>query len=822
MLRVINLVKRYQTKGEVVTALNGVSVDFPETGMVFLLGKSGSGKSTLLNVSGGLDTPDEGEIIVKGKSSRDFSQSDFDAYRNTYVGFIFQEYNVLNEFTVKENVALALELQGKPRDEALIDSLLKQVEMSEMADRRPNTLSGGQKQRVAIARALVKNPEIIMADEPTGALDSETGRQVFDTLKKLSAEKLVVVVSHDREFAETYADRIIELKDGCIVSDVSRGTDGQEHANVCSLSEKKISIGCGAALTREEMEKVCAFLKNGKGKFVISAEEEDLKNLPAERQSGGFSQTTQTRARVYEKDESKFIKSKFPLRHAVRMGLSGLRFKPIRLAVTVVLSTLAFLVFGMFSTLITFDQSKVAANTLYESQYTGAIVSKKAIAHFKEAVSGKAVTMEFGTGNAGARFTQEEIETFQKEYPQLEFIPAYDMNLAGGLEFKETSMGYSESTNYYYRQLTSFRAFADVAAIRDKSDYTLVAGKYPEKENECLISTKVYEAFCLYGHASSEGVTPVRSYEDMIGKSIPLVADFSSRITLKVTGILETHESFAAYEHLKDPAVAADFKSYEDEIAEYKTVYLNSISSIAFVSGGFREFYGRFDAETDRVQKEINELSMKYGPWNNYRRFTGSSYQEPDEAYCQFLIASLKNDRRKKCDLMMRAINESGDADRDLVYKVNTLSFTSEISSGKNIIDDMMPILGGASGVLALFSALLLFNFISASVNGKKKDIGILRAVGARGIDVFKIFFAEALAVTTLCFALACGGSAIGCAIVNGSFISRGVLTFKILLFDGLNALFVLAISLLTALLATVIPVRSLVKKKPVEAIRAL
>ena len=131
MLRVINLVKRYQTKGEVVTALNGVSVDFPETGMVFLLGKSGSGKSTLLNVSGGLDTPDEGEIIVKGKSSRDFSQSDFDAYRNTYVGFIFQEYNVLNEFTVKENVALALELQGKPRDEALIDSLLKQVEMSD-------------------------------------------------------------------------------------------------------------------------------------------------------------------------------------------------------------------------------------------------------------------------------------------------------------------------------------------------------------------------------------------------------------------------------------------------------------------------------------------------------------------------------------------------------------------------------------------------------------------------------------------------------------------------------------------------------------------
>ena len=198
MLQVKNLVKRYTTKGETVTALDHVSVDFPEKGMVFLLGKSGSGKSTLLNVSGGLDSPDEGEVIVKGKSSKDFSKSDFDSYRNTYLGFIFQEYNILNELTVAENVALALELQGKPREKSLVDSILEQVDLKGLGDRRPNTLSGGQKQRVAIARALVKDPEIIMADEPTGALDSATGAQVFDTLKKLSAEKLVVVVSHDR------------------------------------------------------------------------------------------------------------------------------------------------------------------------------------------------------------------------------------------------------------------------------------------------------------------------------------------------------------------------------------------------------------------------------------------------------------------------------------------------------------------------------------------------------------------------------------------------------------------------------------------------
>ena len=213
MLEVLNLKKVYKSKmGSDVAALDGVTLRFPEKGMVFLLGKSGSGKSTLLNVCGGLDNPTSGEIIVKGRSSKNFSQSDFDSYRNTFIGFIFQEYNILNEFSVEDNIALALELQGKPKDKAAINNLLEEVDLAGYAKRKPNTLSGGQKQRIAIARALIKSPEIIMADEPTGALDSNTGRQVFETLKRLSRDKLVIVVSHDRDFAERYADRIVELR----------------------------------------------------------------------------------------------------------------------------------------------------------------------------------------------------------------------------------------------------------------------------------------------------------------------------------------------------------------------------------------------------------------------------------------------------------------------------------------------------------------------------------------------------------------------------------------------------------------------------------
>lgn len=212
MLETKELVKIYKPKkGVPVTALNKISLKFPEKGMVFLLGKSGSGKSTLLNVLGGLDKYDGGEIIIKGVSSKNFRQQHFDSYRNTYVGFIFQEYNVLDEFSVGANIALAIELQGRRASDSEINDILKQVDLEGFGARKPNELSGGQKQRVAIARALVKKPEIIMADEPTGALDSATGKQVFDTLKKLSETKLVIVVSHDREFAEQYADRIIEL-----------------------------------------------------------------------------------------------------------------------------------------------------------------------------------------------------------------------------------------------------------------------------------------------------------------------------------------------------------------------------------------------------------------------------------------------------------------------------------------------------------------------------------------------------------------------------------------------------------------------------------
>lgn len=220
MINVVGLTKSYRPKrGAEVKAVRGVSFSLPDAGMVFILGKSGCGKSTLLNLLGGLDGFDGGDVTVDGRSMKAFSARDLDIHRNYYTGFVFQENNLLDGYTVERNVALALDLQREKDTAARVQKALEEVGIGDLARQKCHSVSGGQKQRVAIARALVKHPKLLLCDEPTGALDSETGEEIFALLKDISKSTLVVAVSHDRDSAEKYGDRIIELKDGEILSD---------------------------------------------------------------------------------------------------------------------------------------------------------------------------------------------------------------------------------------------------------------------------------------------------------------------------------------------------------------------------------------------------------------------------------------------------------------------------------------------------------------------------------------------------------------------------------------------------------------------------
>lgn len=221
MLKLVEVTKDYPVAGSVVHALKGISVNFRKSEFVSVLGPSGCGKTTMLNILGGLDRYTDGDLVIGDRSTRDFRSRDWDAYRNHSVGFVFQSYNLIPHLTVLQNVELALTISGMSRKKkkALASDALLRVGLGGMLKKKPNQLSGGQMQRVAIARAIVNNPEIILADEPTGALDSTTSVQIMDLLQEIADDKLVVMVTHNPDLAERYSTRIIELYDGEIVSD---------------------------------------------------------------------------------------------------------------------------------------------------------------------------------------------------------------------------------------------------------------------------------------------------------------------------------------------------------------------------------------------------------------------------------------------------------------------------------------------------------------------------------------------------------------------------------------------------------------------------
>lgn len=221
MLQLKDVCKSYTTADFTQVALDHVSLAFRDNEFVAILGPSGSGKTTMLNIIGGLDHYDSGDLLIDGISTKQYRDHDWDTYRNNRIGFVFQAYNLIPHQTILENVELALTLSGVSRAErrGRACAALKRVGLGEHVNKKPSQLSGGQMQRVAIARALVNEPEIILADEPTGALDSKTSVQIMDLLTEIAGDRLVIMVTHNPELAEQYATRIVNLADGVIKSD---------------------------------------------------------------------------------------------------------------------------------------------------------------------------------------------------------------------------------------------------------------------------------------------------------------------------------------------------------------------------------------------------------------------------------------------------------------------------------------------------------------------------------------------------------------------------------------------------------------------------
>ena len=944
MIELRNISKIYKTgASKTVKALDDVSLILPEKGMVFILGKSGCGKSTMLNILGGLDRPTSGEIVIRGRSGKNFKASDFDSYRNTFVGFIFQEYNVLPEFTVKQNVLLASELQNNRAGVSSLDEVMETVELKGLEARKPNTLSGGQKQRVAIARALIKNPEIILADEPTGALDSVTGQAVLETLRRLSENKLVVVVSHDREFAENYADRIIELHDGKIVADRTRSE------STVALPEKVTVLEDGIHLREKADEELLAKLNEllGEKKTVTITLESDgciHKN--------GFAETDleAIEKKTYTPEESRFIRSKFPLKYAIRMGASGMKCKPFRLIMTILLTTCALTAFGFFLSLMTYNSTRVLSNTLRASDYAAL-----SFAQYKYTTKTMGIFSYTETEQAPCAIAEAK-EALNGCADALLPIYTYVDNTYGDAAIQISNL--PQPGACYYPD--SFYGLTP-ASEEDLRPFgcTLASGRMPARANEVLVSELCADAFVAGGYLSDRTAETIklRKTEDLIGRTLTVYG-----LKLTVCGIFKCPMPPEKYDKLRGiksiyELSGTDFSEALELSSELAALYASSPSTLLVVSDKFAETYGNdiilhngfsgnftmrsgndgqaggddytdfsfysnylpFDAAksayiifTDENKKTLNKGELLISPsdlyamcqsvayYKNYETaekeiedlaydeselyygtretmlseigklvgylkkngldfsnlspedYSGHAiyglscagyYIDPDPEYSGMLIFSKSDfaefygrDYERTADIcdtfmvpktsntcqILAALNEAKKPDNGLAFLLYKNNIAVRVAIYTSVIEICSGVFFWIGVVLAIFASLLLFNFIAVSITSKKKDIGILRALGARTVDVFKVFCSESLIIVSICFLLSATFSAVLVNLLDLFLINSFHIASVLFYYGPLQALAILLLGVLVAIVSTIIPVLHNSKKPPVDAIRAL
>ena len=315
MLKLKDIKKDYTVGDSTVHALKGVNLEFRENEFVAILGHSGCGKTTLLNIIGGLDQYTSGDLIINNKSTKNFTDADWDSYRNHSIGFVFQSYNLIPHQTVLSNVELALTLSGVAPAErkARATEALRKVGLGDQLNKKPNQMSGGQMQRVAIARALVNDPDILLADEPTGALDSETSVQIMDILKEISKDKLIIMVTHNPELAMSYASRVIKLKDGLIVDDSAPYSSEGEERHEPAKTEKTsmgfftaLALSTNNLMTKKARTILTAFagsigiigialimsLSNGIQNYIDKVQEDTLSSYPITIQAEAVDMTS--------------------------------------------------------------------------------------------------------------------------------------------------------------------------------------------------------------------------------------------------------------------------------------------------------------------------------------------------------------------------------------------------------------------------------------------------------------------------------------------------------------------------------------------------
>ncbi len=764
MLKLKNICKSYKTGDFFQQVLKDVNLEFRKNEFVSILGPSGSGKTTLLNIIGGLDRYDKGDLIINGKSTKKFKDRDWDAYRNNCIGFVFQSYNLISHISILANVELSMTLSGvshKERREKALEALDK-VGLKDHASKKPNQLSGGQMQRVAIARAIVNDPDIILADEPTGALDSKTSKQIMDLIKELSKDKLVIMVTHNAELAKEYSTRIVEFRDGNLLNDSNPITNEKEKNDKFDIKKTSMSFFTALNLSFNNI-----ITKKGRTFLTAFASSIGIIGIALILSlSNGFD----IQIDIFEKET-----------------LSSL---PIMISKT---------------------NMEMDEDTMLEM--TGQNDELESYTDKEEIYPLEPITETITHKNI---FTDEYIDYIENINPKL---------VAGISYYRATALNILNYSNDKYN-IVNTTNFSTIPVNIDndgvsivESNYDIIYGNMPNEYNELviLVDSKNRLDSKLLESLGFDTTQKTISFEDLINKEVKLVLnndyykslgsyytfnqDYSSMynsdnaITLKIVGIMRGKDSNKLTTSTSGMLYTNDLLNYvieknneSDIVKTQKEVNYNVLTGEVFTS--------------DESGTETKDNTLAYLGADTYPMMIN--------------IYPKDFDTKEEIIAYLDKYNDNQDDEHKIVY-TDLASTISSLSS--DIMNAITVVLIAFSAISLVVSSIMIGIITYISVLERTKEIGILRALGARKKDITRVFNAETF-IIGLCSGL------IGIIITYVLLIPANIILENITdlanvaRLNPIHAFILIIISLILTLIGGFIPATMASKKDPVIALR--
>ena len=840
MLQLHHISKVYHTANQEFHALKDISIRFRENEFVSILGQSGSGKTTLLNIIGGLDQYTSGDLLIQGKSTKQFKDRDWDSYRNHTIGFVFQSYNLIGHQTALSNVEIAMTLSGVSKAERKKRAIeaLERVGLKDHLYKKPSQMSGGQMQRIAIARALVNNPKVVLADEPTGALDSETSVQIMELLKDIAKERLVIMVTHNPQLAKTYSTRIVQVLDGNILSDSKPYEPTKEKIQGdIQFTKTKMSFMTALALsfnnllTKKGRTFLTAFagsigiigialilaLSNGVSDYVKKVQEDTLVSLPLT---------------ISEQNQSNLL--------ATSPDLSDKPFK---------------------------ENNELGVNTVL-TKLLKKQIGKNDLASFKKYLEENASQVEALTKDVRYQYNlQPYIYASDTSNGPKSILPS---TLADEVEISNQTMkGYLHNIDYWSElssDTTMLESQYDVLEGRlptDKSEIVLIADENNEISDLLLYSLRFKDPSELNDAKKLDELgSQTYQYSDFIGKTFKAVVNtnrfvkennqwinkiddksymktqIENGLELKIVGVLRQKEGTRSSVNSPSGGVA-----YTSALIDYTSEQIQNSAIVkeqeanptinVFTGKEFAKDPKPFNSadltEEEKIQlaKMTPEQQAQYV--QQYNDNLAATYEEnlaklgvidkSKPAAIEFYTSSFQQKQELKdfINAYNTAKKDAGEDDKVLAYSDDIQTIMSSITTMVGVITT---VLVGFVAISLIVSSIMIAIITYISVLERTKEIGILRAMGASKKDIRRIFTAETAIEGFI-------SGILGIAITLLATFPINAIVAQTTKVDGVAqlpwdaALILILISIVLTVLAGLIPSRIAAKKDPVESLRS-